>query len=357
MSKIVAVDVGFGFTKVTDGRKSQVFKSVMGEANTSPFADSLTRLPSDFPRGIEIDGDRYFVGELAEEHSVNQVSTLDFAQHLSAQVPPLAFAGLLPMCPSGEPVRVVTGLPVSNFRKYEGKMRAKLEGTHRIQVIVGEHESYEHILNIERVRVIPQPFGSLYARMLDENGRKRDDSMLTDKYAVIDVGMKTCDYAICYQSRYTERGSKSTDYGISSAYKAIANQIEEKFDVEVELFRLNRFVRRGEIKLRDKTYDLRPVRDEAFRALAQQVATDAEVLWQRDWDCRAVLVTGGGGKELFPFLKDMIKNDVALVCDDDDLRLTNVMGYQRYGEFIWGPNAESHNNKVQTGAVYDAETA
>lgn len=333
--KVVAIDIGFGFTKVTDGSRHQVFKSLVGEANTSPFTDSMVPLDSDCPRGISFEDGDYFVGEMAETHSVNQIFSLDPAQHLAQQARPLAFCGLIPMCDSGEPIRVVTGLPVSLYRKYEGELTKALQGRHEVEIIVNEDVRRRHILNIERVRVIPQPFGSLYSQLLDRTGEPVKGDMARRKYGVIDVGFKTSDYVIAHNTRYVERGSRSSENGISAAYKVVADTIADEFDIDVELFRLNEWIKSGTIKLRDKHYDLGPIKEQTFKLLAERIATDVEVLWQRDWDCESVLVTGGGGADLYPYLKDLITNDTALIEGAEDQRLCNVMGYWRYGRHIW----------------------
>lgn len=346
--RVVAVDIGFGYTKATDGKRSQIFKSVIGEANTSPFNDTLAPLPTDYPRGISFKDGDFYVGEMAEEHSVDQVFSLDAAQHLSRQVRPLALCALLPFCPSGEPVRLVTGLPVSLYRKYEGEITRALQGQHEVDVIVNEDIRRKHVLNIERVRVIPQPFGSLYASVLDTHGAPHGSDTLAKKYGVIDVGFKTADYAVSQNSRYIERGSSSSDNGISFAYKAIADTIAKEFGVDVELWRLNDWVKAGSIKLRNKHYDLRPITESAFKLLAERIASDVEVLWSRDWDMEAVLVTGGGGADLYPHLKPLIQNDTQLLSETDDLRLCNVTGYWRYGCHIWAQGAQGDKADTDT---------
>ena len=81
---------------------------------------------------------------------------------------------------------------------------------------------------------------------------------------IIDVGFRTCDCTIADKTRYSERGSQTTDSGIAKAYAAIATKLKELTGVNVELFRLYDAVARGAIKVRGKTIDLKPLVDEAF---------------------------------------------------------------------------------------------
>ena len=61
--KVLGADIGFGYTKATDGRQFQVFKSVVGEAAEIQFTDVLLPGAAQHPRHIEHGGQAYFVGD------------------------------------------------------------------------------------------------------------------------------------------------------------------------------------------------------------------------------------------------------------------------------------------------------
>jgi plasmid segregation protein ParM len=42
---ILGIDIGFGFTKATDGKQHLVFKSVLGEATDIQFRDEIIATP------------------------------------------------------------------------------------------------------------------------------------------------------------------------------------------------------------------------------------------------------------------------------------------------------------------------
>lgn len=224
----LAVDVGFGFTKATDGRRVQVFKSIVGNSKLSPFADNVGALPSDYPRALRVDDVDSFVGELAEVHSAIRQYTLNPDEFLRTQVKVLGLAGILPFAPSGESINLVTGLPVSLFKEGRYQMAEIFTGQHEIDVILGENKRRAHVINIDRVRVIPQPFGSVFCALLDDSGTPVDDRLLNSKIGIIDVGFKTCDYALADRARYADRGAKSTDAGISSAYQVVADMLRDE---------------------------------------------------------------------------------------------------------------------------------
>lgn len=333
--RIVAADIGFGYTKITDGERCQILKSLIGEANPAPFEGNLSRMDSGYPRGISIEGEDFFVGELAEEHSLNRVFSLDPDRFIAQIAKPLALCGLVPFCPSGEPVRVVTGLPVKLYKKYRTELESLLSGRHRVEVLTGEHDRREHIIDIERVRVIPQPFGSLFYQMLDNDGERRNETLLDGKYGIIDIGFKTADFAISNHSRYAERGSTSNDFGIGWAYKAMADEIEHMTGLGIELYQMSDAVRRRNLKIRGKVLDISPMVHDAYTNLAKHIADEANSLWARDWDMEAIFLTGGPASALAPFLTETLQNDLKVLEGPDDLRMANAFGYHRFGRYVW----------------------
>jgi plasmid segregation protein ParM len=337
--RILGADIGFGYTKATDGRQFQVFKSLIGDATSIQFTESLLPNQASPPRHFEIGDEAVFIGEYAEAQSRGRQFTLDPAQFMGKHAKILALAALSPYAPHGEPVRLVTGLPVSFFRKYKDQLTTLLQARHPITVINANGEREEKSIYIEKVRVIPQPFGSLFNVMLNDVGKPASPRFLTEKIGVIDIGFRTVDFTISDKTRYSERGSTSTDSGISTAYAAIANLLQEKSGVQVELYRLYESVTRGVIKIRGQRYDLTGLVKQAFTQLSQRIAAEANRLWAEEWDIDAIVLTGGGGAALAPYLTPLLQGEVLAVPADEDLRLANVRGYWKYGMNLWAAAA------------------
>ncbi len=335
MSQVLGLDIGFGFTKATNGREYPVFKSVVGEASEAAFGETLLQTRSTLGRHIEIGGEAFYLGELAEQQSRGRGFTLDQTQFLTKYGRPLALSALAPLVESGAALRVVTGLPVSFFRKHKDALTAMLQQRHTVTLIKGDGQKEEKVLNIERVRVIPQPFGSMFNLMLNDLGKPTSQRFVNEKIGVIDVGFRTADYSISDKTRYSERGSSSTDSGISLAFTALANSLQQQSGVNVELFRLYEAVTKGTIKIKGKRYDITAMVKQAFQALATKIAGEANRLWSDDWDVDAIVITGGGGSVLAPHLQPLLEGEVIPVPVDQDARLNNVTGYWKYGQHIW----------------------
>lgn len=335
--RILGADIGFGYTKATDGRQFQVFKSLVGEAVPIQFAEAL--LPQDStvrpPRHFEFGEERVFVGELAERQSRTRGFTLDQTLFLQHYAKVLALASITPYADDGDPIRLVTGLPIGFFRRHRDTLTTLLQDRHELTVVHPDGRAEQRQIYVERVRVIPQPFGALFNLMLDDTGKVMAQRFTTEKVGVIDIGFRTCDYTIADRTRYSERGSASSESGISMAYTAVSQVLYERSGVHIEVYKLYEASQRGSIKIHGKRYDLKPLLARALTQLATRVATEVNRLWADDWDIDLIVVTGGGGAAMAPYLQPLLEGDVLPLPPDQDARLNNVFGYWKYGRHIW----------------------
>lgn len=335
--QLLSADIGFGYTKATDGHQFQVFKSLVGEAVPIQFAESLLpeKNTASPPRHFEFGDERVFVGELAERQSRGRGFTLDPALFLDQYAKTLALAAIAPYAIDGEPIRLVTGLPVGFFRKHKDQLTTLLQNRHALTIVHPDGQTEERQVYIERVRVIPQPFGSLFNLMLDDAGKIASRRFASEKVGVIDIGFRTCDYSVADRTRYSQRGSASSGSGVSSAYTAIAQTLQTQSGVNVEVYRLYEATQRGSIKIRGKLYDLKPLLQRTMTQLAARVAEEVNRLWADDWDIDTIVLTGGGGVALAPYLQPLLEGEVLPLPEDQDARLNNVFGYWKYGRHIW----------------------
>ena len=177
--------------------------------------------------------------------------------------------------------------------------------------------------------------------MLNEAGEVKDKRFVQEKIGVIDIGFRTSDYTVADKTRYSERGSRTTESGISKAFALIAAKLREATGVNVELYRLYDAVSRGSIKIKGKTIDLKPLTEQAFSRLATSIASEVERLWMDDWDIDILVVTGGGGAVLAPYLKPLLQGEVMGIQSSEDARLNNVRGYWKYGTNVWSKEQQA----------------
>ncbi len=333
---VIGIDIGFGFTKATNGRHNVVFKSVYGEAAEIAYREQLLGDPrQEEYLHLEVDGRGLFLGDLAERHSNVRSFTLDQNQLMADYARVLALAALSRLTERNTPVNLVTGLPVNDYRRHREELAETLKGKHEVTLVDAKEQRSETVVAVNQVRVIPQPFGSLFDRMLNDAADVSAGRFAREKVGIIDVGFRTADYAIADHTRFSARGSATTEAGVSRAFAMVAARLKEQSGVDVELYRLYRAVESGSIKIRGRRYDLAEMTREVFTQLAAAIAADVERLWHDDWDIDVVLVTGGGGATLAPYLKDRIENEVITPDPERDGRLANVRGYWKYGHHLW----------------------
>ena len=131
--EILGIDIGFGFTKATDGKQNLVFKSVLGESTDIQFRDEMIA-SGDVDKNhlqVEVDGKSYFVGELAERQSNVRFFTLDQAQFISKFAKVFALAATAQMVKGFVPVNLVTGLPIGYYQQYKDELAKLLVGEHK----------------------------------------------------------------------------------------------------------------------------------------------------------------------------------------------------------------------------------
>jgi plasmid segregation protein ParM len=334
---ILGIDIGFGFTKATDGKQHLVFKSVLGEATDIQFRDEIIAAPevNDQHLQAEVDGKAYFVGELAERQSNVRYFTLDQAQFINKFAKVFALAAAAQLVKGFVPVNLVTGLPIGYYRQYKDELAKILVGEHKVTLVDDSGKREEKSILVNKVRVVPQPFGSLFNLMLNDLGEMGDKRLVKDKIGIIDVGFRTSDYTISDKMRYSERGSRTTDSGVARAFNVIATKLRENSGVNVELYRLYDAIDSGSIKIRGKVYDLKTLTDQVFTQLATSIANEVDRLWVDDWDIDAMVITGGGGAVLAKYLKPLLNGVIMETDPEHDMRLYNVFGYRKFGQHLW----------------------
>jgi plasmid segregation protein ParM len=333
---VVGVDIGFGFTKATNGKDTMVFKSIFGEATDIQFREQLLSAagPEEYLH-VELDGEAFFVGELAERQSHVRSFTLDQNQFITNFAKIMAMAALSRLASANDDVNLVTGLPVSFYRRHREELSGLLLGDHSLVTLDSNGARTVMPVTVGQVRVIPQPFGTLFNLMLGETAVLSDKRYVQEKIGVVDVGFRTTDFTISDKTKYSGRGSGSSESGIARAFAMIAAKLQEKTGVDVEIYRMYDAVARGSIKIRGKTIDLRQLTEAAFSKLASAIATEVDRLWVDDWDIDLIVVTGGGGAVLAPYLQPLLSGEVLALDPTADSRLNNVRGYWKYGRNVW----------------------
>ncbi len=334
--EIVGIDVGFGFTKAYNGKNSVIFKSLIGDATDIQFRSSMGEGSSTSNLHITLDDKSYFLGSYAEMQSNIREFTLDQEKLLEEFVKILAITAAGLCCDTNGPISVVSGLPVGYLKRDSKKLKQMIKGNHEITFHNNSSEDVTKRVNIDRIHVIPQPIGSIFNLIFDENGKIKDRVLATQKLGVVDIGFKTTDFSIFDHLQYIERGSSTMDSGISKCFSVISNKLRQESNINIELYRMFNFIESGMIKIRGKEYNISNLKKRVYNHASSAIASDLNRLWENDWDIDSIILSGGGSVELSEYITPNIDGNVIPIRKNIDARFNNVQGYCKFGRYKWG---------------------
>lgn len=343
--EVLGIDVGFGFTKVSNGRNNYIFQSVIGDPIDIQFKTSFGN--NDFVNNLHvtIDGKSYFVGEYASTQSMVREFTLDQDRMVSDFVKILALTAAGIFYEEGITLNIISGLPVAYLSHDHENFAKSLEGEHNIIYNYPDGRKDSKTLKINTVQLMPQPLGSVFNILMDESGRVVNREIQNQKVGVIDIGFKTTDFTVFDHMKYIERSSSTTDLGISRCFLAIAEKLKKESGVQVELYRLFDAIDSGHIKIKGKEYNIANLRDRVFENAAREIMSSMERLWRDEWDIDYAVLTGGGSKALYEYLAPLLNLDVLPIDISDDIRFNNVKGYLKFGKNRWVKKSVSMNTE------------
>ncbi len=334
--EIVGIDVGFGFTKAYNGKNSVIFKSIIGDATDIQFHSVLGDESPTSNLHITLDDKSYYLGSYAELQSNIREFTLDQEKLLENYFKILAVtaAGLCTDTPA--PIQIVTGLPVGYMKRDTKRLKELILGVHTITFHQPDGKPVIKKIHIDKIHVIPQPIGSIFNLIFDEKGRIIDKLLAGQKLGVVDIGFKTTDFSIFDHLQYIERGSSTMDTGISKCFSVIAGKLRQESNINIELFRMFKFIESGMIKIRGKEYNINNLKKRVYTHAAAAIVSDLNRLWENDWDIDSIILSGGGSVELAEYLISGIEGNIIPIPKNIDARFNNVQGYCKFGRYKWG---------------------
>jgi len=332
----IGIDVGFGFTKAYNGQNSVIFKSLIGDAAEIQFMSSMGDAAATSNLHITLDNKTYFLGSYAERQSSLTEYTLDQEKMVEEFIKILALAAAGTCSQTHGPINVVTGLPVAYLKRDTKRLKEIIQGEH--EIIYHHHDAPdEHKkLSIDKVHVIPQPIGSIFNLIFDDNGKICDRDLAASKLGVVDIGFKTTDFSIFDHLQYIERGSSTMDTGVSKCFAVIADKLRQESGINIELYKMFKFIESGVIKIRGKEYNVLNLKKRVYTHAASTISSDLNRLWKNDWDIDTIIVSGGGSIPLAEFLIPSVEGNVVPIPTSIDARFNNVQGYCKFGHYKWG---------------------
>jgi len=311
------VDIGYGYTKVAAADKAQVvIPSIVGSNERPSYRTNIGDRIKIVP--LSLNGHSYLVGEAAKRFSRHQYRLFDSSFSESPYYL-LLFVFALSQVENveGEPIAVVTGLPVNHYSPERAKQIQKLlSQSHNVSMPSGQS-----ILKVEKVKVIPQPFGSLFDLLLSDDGKLKDPQDIHGSVGIIDIGFQTTDLALsCPQ--FVEASSGSLEVGVRSVADELARDLNRKYSVTLDTSEAEDALRLKAVKIFGEKIDLSYTIKERTREVAERILSYAHTLWGGGQKLNRLILTGGGAHLFQPYFAEYPNLYVP-----EQPTLSNVRGY------------------------------
>lgn len=327
MTEILAVDIGFGYSKGMTAKARTCIASLVGPAEDIRFESDVI---AENGQGIalEVNGRAFFVGEQAEVQSASQFQTLDVTRTGSPEQKALFFAVASELIPTNvDQVAIVTGLPVGDYNdRSKAALQEMLEGEHEVKRRGKRTRHFE----VKGVYLMPQAFGSLFALVLNKRGELVDNDLAGARVGIVDIGMHTTNFILVDRLRYVEVGSDSITTGMAEALQKVAKDLKREYELNwtLQLGKVDRAVRDRAVEVSGVPTNIAGLVQPHLEAVADTIISRARTLWGPAADLRAVILTGGGSQELAPYIRKVYVHARTV---GGDPQYANCTGYLRAG--------------------------
>lgn len=302
---LIGFDVGFGQTKgVSDSGHELCVPSWTARVNDNAMALDRVNLIVD-------EKVHWLVGDDAHRLARARLPEVDSSWYRQPEFRVLTRYILEQM--GTRSARVVTGLPV----RYHAEHKEHLQKTLQSWSSSG--------INLEVLRIIPQPVGSYFYLAMDDAGNAQEGFANT-RVGIVDIGGGTVDAIELNHAKVSWTVHASEPRGVSRAYEYLHSYIRGK-GIAARIADMPSVMAAGQIRDGKQVLSLERPIAEAKRLVVQAVADIVIDLWTNATSLDALIVTGGGAA----LCRDELVKEFskARIMIPDAPHLANARGYLR----------------------------
>ncbi|MBD1214152.1 MAG: ParM/StbA family protein [Dolichospermum sp.] len=277
---------------------------------------------------LEYQGSGYAVGQLAADFGAN----LGVGQSKveDALIKVLSCAGYFKL---KDEISVVLGLPflsLEQFEKEKAQLTSLVTGPHVLN-FRGESLS----LNISKVWVMPEGYGSLLWSETQPNKGTGVPDFTKMSVGIVDIGHQTIDMIMVDNFRFARGASKSEDFGMSKFYELVAAEIKDPNADSQSLALISAVNKpKGSRFYRPKGASKPTNLDDFLPNLIEQFSREicSRVLAWLPERVTDVIITGGGGEFFWEDVQRLLKEAKINAYLAAPSRQANALGQYIYGE-------------------------
>ncbi len=326
---VTAIDLGFGFTKGIRQGGQVAFPSAVGSFRPVRFTSGLENTDLIDRLCVEFEGKRYFIGNIAYKQAAPR-ATMSADRFTSNEGLALLMSALLLLSNNqGEAIKLVAGLPVSEYARLKQSYTETLQGNHYIQQIGPDGSAGAfYRFDIEGLKLLPQAAAVAFDMVLTNTGDIADKQLAAGRLAVLDIGRYTVDMALLDGLAFIDKSSLSySDLGLFDAYREISLQLKET-GIDIPADSIEPYITGG------KTLPgFGAIREQAFASLAEKICSRVYSAWPDLFTFDKIYIAGGGALALGQYIKDGLQTEKLELCNDPVM--ANCRGYYKFGCRSW----------------------
>jgi plasmid segregation protein ParM len=287
----LGVDIGYSNVKIATRFNVHTFPSIVGNLEKFRFsANGHNRRVLLEPPAI--------VGEEAENVSTHSLRE-EGRDWIHGQTWYTLFvAALSEVMQTDGVVDVCVGLPVAFYDDHE-QVTARLRREHTFQ----RQGLAPQTVTVRQVYSVPQPAGTLMDYYLD-GGRIVNQAGALGFNGILDIGGKTVNYLTVSKLTEVPHRTKGRNLGVWKTITALRDYLNIKYH-GLDNLRDNQLMAaliNKAIFYDGETVNLTAFVEEQLNLLAQEIISEARQVWSAGKDLQSILLTGGGGLLLAPYL-------------------------------------------------------
>lgn len=348
-SLLCGIDIGYSGIKIQSSFNASTIPSiVVKEKNDVPLLVGAEDI-----RYRDEKGRVWYVGSLAKKTLLHgstavkpttllgrqRVQSEDFLVQLRVG---LFFARLKGLPEGGydlddRPIKVQTGLPPEFIVQDSEELRGKFVGEHKFSIKVGKRPwvNVRIKLDTKDVFICKQPFGTLMANVINEDGVMTNPALLKKNVLILDAGFHTTDTFHCIQG--TREGIALTweNYAMQEVYQRTCDNILEASGnkADISVYSLEKAFDSGIIHYGAKKEPYNFTKDfyRNLKEVCYELLDDLNAAYNSMMNVDVILLTGGTGvaweKYIREYYKDTQALEIVLAGDGKSASRANVKGY------------------------------
>lgn len=224
---------------------------------------------------------------------------------------------------------LVLGLPSSDYT--ESIVKYVLESASGQHSVIIDGDTFN--VNIDTVWVIPQPIGTLYNLLLNDQGQVNDQSIIDKKIGIVDIGGGTKLYDVVQNFVIDENNRQQKETGIFTLYNRIADNTDISF--QPNAFQIENIIRSGKITgtylfkpNHNEQIDLTKMIEKEIRIYTQQVVAEVFATFKNFKTLDQIVFTSGGSQIID---KELVLQSIPNAIFVEDAEFSNVKGFLKFG--------------------------